>query len=235
MVVTGLDVNGALDQHSAFWAQLRATLNFLPAHAWYALPNGALTFLNARIADYLGLPKDHPQRFGTDTGADWDSNLAFLHPDDGEETRRVRSECLRTGCAGQVSFRVRSAEGGYRWFVSCSEPVRAADGTLLYWIGVNLDIEELKQAEFYLRRSEAYLAEAQRLSHTGSFGWKPDTGEIVWSDETYRIVDYNRSAKPTVDSVVQRVHPQDRADFQRSSMAPFGGARFRAYLSIAAA
>ncbi len=82
MVVTGLDVNGALDQHSAFWAQLQATLNFLPAHAWYALPNGALTFLNARIADYLGLPKDHPQRFGTDTGADWDSNLAFLHPDD---------------------------------------------------------------------------------------------------------------------------------------------------------
>jgi PAS domain S-box-containing protein len=215
MVVTGLDVNAALDQHSPFWAQLQATLNFLPAHAWYALPNGALTFLNARIADYLGLPKDHPQRFGTDIGADWDSNLAFLHPDDCEETRRVRSECLRTGCAGQVSFRVRSAEGGYRWFVSCSEPVRAADGTLLYWIGVNLDIEELKQAEFYLRRSEAYLAEAQRLSHTGSFGWKPDTGEIVWSDETYRIFDYDRSVKPTVDSVVQRVHPRDRTDFQK--------------------
>jgi PAS domain-containing protein len=215
MAVTGLDVNGALDQHSPFWAQLQATLNFLPAHAWYALPNGALTFLNARIADYLGLPKDHPQRFGSDTGADWDSNLAFLHPDDREETRRVRAERLRTGCAGQVSFRVRSAEGRYRWFVSCSEPVRAADGTLLYWIGVNLDIEELKQAEFYLRRSEAYLAEAQRLSHTGSFGWKPDTGEIVWSDETYRIFDYDRSVKPTVDSVVQRVHPQDRADFQK--------------------
>jgi hypothetical protein len=91
MAVTGLDVNGALDQHSPFWAQLQATLNFLPAHAWYALPNGALTFLNARIADYLGLPKDHPQRFGSDTGADWDSNLAFLHPDDREETRRVRA------------------------------------------------------------------------------------------------------------------------------------------------
>ena len=334
MVVTGLDVNGALDQHSPFWAQLQATLNFLPAHAWYALPNGALTFLNARIADYLGLPKDHPQRFGTHTGADWDSNLAFLHPDDREETRRIRSECLRTGNAGQVSFRVRSAEGGYRWFVSCSEPVRAADGTLLYWIGVNLDIEELKQAEFYLaegqrlahtgswaftpagfeywsselfqihgldprgkaptkeeylalvhpedrefveqqiqemltthrafdftkrivrpdgqirsvrcvgvpatqagtfqrfvgtgmdvteqeqltqelQRREAYLAEAQRLSRTGSFGWKPDTDEIVWSDETYRIFEYDRSVTPTVDSVVQRVHPLDRADFQK--------------------
>ena len=59
----------------------------------------------------------------------------------------ITDECLRTGCAGQVSFRVRSAEGRYRWFVSCSELVRAADGTLLYWIGVNLDIEELKQAD----------------------------------------------------------------------------------------
>jgi len=100
MVVTNLDANGALHPHSPFWAQLQATLNVLPAHAFYALPNGALTFLNARLADYLGLPKDHPQRFGTDTGADWNSNLDFLHPDDHEEARRVRSECLSTGCAG---------------------------------------------------------------------------------------------------------------------------------------
>jgi len=179
MVVTNLDANGALHPHSPFWAQLQATLNVLPAHAFYALPNGALTFLNARLADYLGLPKDHPQRFGTDTGADWNSNLDFLHPDDHEETRRVRSECLSTGCAGQVSFRVRSAEGGYRWFVSCSEPVQAADGSLLYWIGVNLDIEELKQAEFY-------LAEGQRLAHTGSWVFTPD-GFEYWSSELFQI------------------------------------------------
>src|SRR5207249_10176770 len=61
------------------------------------------------------------------------------------------------------------------------------------------------------RRREAYLAEAQRLSHTGSFGWKPASGEIVWSDETYRIFEYDNTLTPTIDSVVQRVHPQDRA------------------------
>ena len=70
MVVTNLDADGALHPHSPLDAQLQATLNTIPAHAWYALPNGALTFLNARIADYLGLPKDHPQRFGIDIGAD---------------------------------------------------------------------------------------------------------------------------------------------------------------------
>jgi PAS domain S-box-containing protein len=341
MVITGLHVNGAVHQHSPLEAQLQATLNILPAYAWYASPHGALRFVNQRTADYLGLPKDHPLRFGTDTSAVWDSHIPLLHADDRHETRRVWSDCLRTGCAGEVSFRVRNAKGGYRWFLSRAEPVRAAEGALLYWIGVNLDIEERKQAEFQLRRSkahladaqslsrtgcvgmerntkrifwseeaariygyspgteptpdlilqrahpddvglvkdaleraaqnggdldyehrllmpdgsikhlhdlahrvrdeegneevvgaimditerkvaeeairrsEAYLAEAQRLSHTGSFGWKPDTGEIVWSAETYRIFEYDRSVKPTLDSVGQRVHPQDRADFQK--------------------
>src|SRR5262249_26383014 len=64
------------------------------------------------------------------------------------------------------------------------------------------------------RRSEAFLAEGQRLSHTGSFGWRPDSGEIVWSDETYCIFEYDRALKPTIDLVVQRVYPEDRVDFR---------------------
>jgi hypothetical protein len=71
MLVTGLDVNGAFHERSPLEAQLQATLNIVPAHAWYALPNGALAFVNERTADYLGLPQDHPLRFGTRTGADW--------------------------------------------------------------------------------------------------------------------------------------------------------------------
>src|SRR5258706_15032683 len=76
-------------------------------------------------------------------------------------------------------------------------------------------VGELDQIRSKLQQSEAYLAEAQRLSHTGSFGWYVSSGEIVWSDETYCIFEYDRSVKPTIDSVIQRVHPQDRADFQR--------------------
>ena len=56
---------------------------------------------------------------------------------------------------------------------------------------------------------EAYLAEAQRLSQTGSFGWNVSDGELVWSDETFRIFDYDRAVKPTLDLVVQRTHPDD--------------------------
>jgi len=81
-------------------------------------------------------------------------------------------------------------------------------------MGTAMDVTEQEQLTQELRRREAYLAEAQRLSHTGSFGWKPDTGEIVWSDETYCIFEYDRSVKPTIDLVVRRVHPQDRADLR---------------------
>src|SRR4029077_12146766 len=116
-----------------------------------------LTFVNERLSDYLGLPKDHPLRLGIDMGAEWDSHSLLLHPDDRDQTRRVWSTCLRTGSAGEVSFRVRNAEGGYRWFLSRAEPLRSGDATLLYWIGVNLDIEERKRAEDKIREKETEL------------------------------------------------------------------------------
>src|SRR5690349_11292813 len=114
-------VNSATQKRLPPRAELQVALNLIPAHTWYAVPSGALTFLNKRGSDYLGLPKDHRLRFGTNDGAAWDSHIPLLHPDDREETRRVWSTCLRTGCAGQVSFRVRNAAGWYRWFLSCAE------------------------------------------------------------------------------------------------------------------
>src|SRR5215510_8976667 len=75
----------------------------------------------------------------------------------------------------------------------------------------------LENARLYsdLREAQAYLAEAQRLSTTGSFGWKPASGEIVWSEETHRIFDLDRDTKPTLEFVVSRVHPEDRESVQR--------------------
>ena len=69
---------------------------------------------------------------------------------------------------------------------------------------------ERKKVEDALRRSEMYLAEAQRLSHTGSFGWDVASGEIYWSDETYRIFECEPTINPTVQMVLDRTHPDDR-------------------------
>jgi hypothetical protein len=67
-----------------------------------------------------------------------------------------------------------------------------------------------------LQRSEAYLAEAQRLSHTGSFGWDVFSGKLYWSEETFRIFERDPAHQPTVDFVLQRTHPQDRAVVQQT-------------------
>jgi PAS domain S-box-containing protein len=78
-----------------------------------------------------------------------------------------------------------------------------------------------KKAEQALRRSEAYLAEAQRLSHTGSFGWNVGTGQIFWSDETHRIFGSDSATNPSLEMVLDRVHPDDRPPtrkiFERAS------------------
>src|SRR6202161_62868 len=69
---------------------------------------------------------------------------------------------------------------------------------------------ERKRAEESLRQSEAYLAEAQRLSGTGSFGWNVSSGEIYWSEETYKIFEYEQSVRPILQVVFQRTHPDDK-------------------------
>src|ERR1700693_1169064 len=69
--------------------------------------------------------------------------------------------------------------------------------------------EDLKTAQAEMQRRWQYLAEAQRLSHAGTFGWKVDSGELVWSDETYRILGFTRETNPTLDLVFDRVHPDD--------------------------
>jgi PAS domain S-box-containing protein len=72
-----------------------------------------------------------------------------------------------------------------------------------------LDLSERKRGEEALQRSEAYLAQAQRLSQTGSFWWKVSSGELIWSDEAFRIMGYDRTMRPSVELVFKRVHPED--------------------------
>jgi PAS domain S-box-containing protein len=183
-----VDEGNKVEEQPGFLAQLQASLNVLPAYTWYAAPSGGLTFVNKRTADYLGLPKDHPLRFGIDDGVQWDAHIPFLHPDDQEGAREAWPVNIRTGEASEFSFRVRNAQGGYRWFLSRVEPLRASDGTLLLWVGVNLDIEELKCAEQALRDSEYKLR--QIIDTVPSLFWSagPD-GEPTHVSQ--RLLDYS--------------------------------------------
>jgi NO-binding membrane sensor protein with MHYT domain/signal transduction histidine kinase len=87
---------------------------------------------------------------------------------------------------------------------------------LTSWVDRRLATQTLEVQGEKLQQSETYLAEAQRLSHTGSFGWRLSTGAITWSEETFRIFQYDRSTKPTVELVLQRVHSEDAASVKET-------------------
>ncbi len=103
------------------------------------------------------------------------------------------------------------ADGVYNWVHSRGVALRDPEGHIVRWYFLITDVDERRRAEEKLKRSEAYLLEAQRLSHTGSFGCKVSTGEMIWSEETFRIFEYDRTTKPTVECILQRVHPDDKA------------------------
>ncbi len=201
--------------------QQRESLNIqllvdsIPALIHTGRPDGYLDYFNKPWLTYFGVTLDKV------VGWNW---TAVIHPEDVEGILTRWRACLVSGEIFEYETRVRGANGEYRWMFHRKVPLRDANGNIVKWYGSSMDIHERKTAEEALRSSEAYLAEAQRLSQTGSFGWKPDTGEIVWSDETYRIFEYDRSVKPTIDLLVQRVHPEDRPDFLKVIESASAGA-----------
>jgi PAS domain S-box-containing protein len=122
---------------------------------------------------------------------------------------------LKTGREDTNEEAVTGADGVHRTVVT-KKSLYVDDAGQRCVVGIMRDITELRRAEEALRRSQAaYLAEAQRLSATGSFGWNPKSGEIFWSDETYRIFEYEPRSKPSIEMIIKRVHPQDIALVER--------------------
>ena len=127
---------------------------------------------------------------------------------------RGLAAAARDGRFEKEGWRVR--KDGTMFYASVViDAIKGDDGTLLGFAKITRDITERRRAQELLRRSEAaYLNQAQQLSRTGSFGWNVATGEIFWSDETFRIFGYDRTIKPTVDLFRKRIHPDDRPRVQ---------------------
>jgi PAS domain S-box-containing protein len=181
---------------------MRAAIDAIPAIVWTTLPDGNNDFHNERLLTYTGLSPEQLK------GEGW---TAMFHPADVPGHLHAWSTAVAAGTSFEFESRLRRFDGQFRWFLARAEPLRDETGRVVKWYGTNVDIDDLKKAERALRRSEEYLAKAQRLSHTGSFGWTPSTGEIHWSDESFRIFELDSAIKPTIEFVVERVHPEDRA------------------------
>ena len=137
--------------------------------------------------------------------------IEAIHPGDRERVTGTFSSWV----AGErvsnhdVEYRIVQPSGVIRWIHERGVLSLNEQGKPCLASGISTDVTDRKRAEEELRRSEAYLAEAQRLSLTGSFGWRVTSGELVWSAETCHILGYDRSVIPSLELVLKRVHPDD--------------------------
>jgi PAS domain S-box-containing protein len=142
---------------------------------------------------------------GIPTLSQW---LDVIYADDRRVLADLIQEMFSEGISGDVQYRVRHPKYGQRTMHSTGEPV-LENGKVTRLIGNTLDVTEQENAVQELRRRKAYMDQGEALGHIGSFGWNLATGELIWSDETFRILGYERTAKPTLDFVFRRVHPED--------------------------
>jgi PAS domain S-box-containing protein len=163
---------------------------------------GELELVNRKLLEYLGKTLEELKAWAT---------TDVIHPDDQSRVVAAWRRSVESGQPYDDEHRIRRADGTYRWFHVRGLPLRDTEGRIARWYELFTDIDDRKTAEEALRRSEAYLAEAQRLSHTGSFGWHVSSGDIYWSDETFRIFGFDVTSVPTLERVRQRTHPDDRS------------------------
>ena len=186
--------------------ELQLTIDTIPALVVTYDPDGRCDFVNRTWQDYTGITLQEATGEGRPD----------FHPDDIDRVDRAWRASLATGEPFSIELRARRADGAYRWHSIRRVPLRNDAGEITKWYGVGFDIEDRKRADSALRRSETYLAEAQKLSHTGSFGWNVSSGELFWSEETFRIFGYEPATNVTIEMVLKRVHPDDLALVQQA-------------------
>jgi formate hydrogenlyase transcriptional activator len=141
--------------------------------------------------------------------------LQRVHPEDKPLVQEQIEQASRGGKDCHVECRLLLPDDSIKHVRIVAHASKNEPG-IIEFIGAVMDVTATKHAEEKLRRSEAYLAEAQILSHTGSFGWNVSSGEIYWSEETYKIFEYDRTAKLTLELVFRRIHPDDRDRVQQT-------------------
>jgi PAS domain S-box-containing protein len=186
--------------------RFRLVIDTIPTLVWRSGPDGRPEFFNQPTLDYTGLSFDNALE-------GW---ARIVHPDDLASLSGMWREIRNSGAQGEMEGRLQRFDGKYRWFLFRVEPLRDKAGKIVEWYGSATDIEDRKQTENALRQNEAYLEQAQRVSLSGSFGWRVATGENTWSAETYKIFGYEEGTPVNVDMVVARTHPEDRAVVQRA-------------------
>ena len=128
-------------------AQQRFLAESIPQQVWTATPDGRFDFVNGRVVEYFNLPPDDI------LGGRWER---VIHPDDRRHSRERWAHSLATGDEYEVEFRLRAADGTYRWHLGRALALRDGQGQIVKWFGTNTDVDEVRRARDELQRRAEY-------------------------------------------------------------------------------
>ncbi len=198
---------------------LRLLVDTIPGHIVTTTPTGEIELLNRRSLEYFDKT--------TEELVNWRTSDA-IHPDDLALTIAAWTRAIQTGEPYEREHRLRRADGAYRWFHTRGLALRDKEGRIVRWYLLPIDVDDRRRAEEALQRSEGYLAEAQKLTQTGSWAaqvslkenvnWPENVNwsNVYWSKEMYRIFGFDPDlGPPSSVEVVRRLHPEDALSHPR--------------------
>ncbi|MER8535332.1 PAS domain-containing protein [Mesorhizobium sp. M1005] len=214
--------------------ELSQLVDMVPSHIWRLDPDGEPIFFNGRMVDFLGLDVADLDRPGM-------SRLAVMiqaavHPDDAAAFGDALRGCFATGASFAMRYRLRRADGVYRWMSSRAEPMRDDAGRIVQWYGLCHDIDDQMHTEAALRQSEQQLQHMIDAVPVRIWSVMP-TGGPVYFNKRYQdhfrsvIANFDVLGEPGIETLLHEViHPEDAPEVQRTLLRCFetgGGSAMR--------
>jgi PAS domain S-box-containing protein len=184
---------------------LSQMINAIPCWSSVFSSDGSVLYRNQAVSDYTGFTLEDARKE--------DFRARVFHPDDVERVREERRQAFTHPVPFENEQRVLGKDGKYRWFLFRYKPLLDKQGRIHRWYTAALDIDDRKQAEAQVEQAYLRLAEAQQLSKTGSFITDLVADDHNWSEETFRIFEFDPGTKVTVQMIREIVHPEDLASF----------------------
>src|SRR5262249_10759063 len=184
---------------------LSLLINVIPTFIGVLRSDGIIVYVNQTVLDYTGLTLEDVQKE--------DFRSRIFHPEDVERLREERRDALGRAVPFENEQRVLGKDGSYRWFLIRYNPLLDEHGKIDRWYVAAFDIEDRKQAEAQVEQAYLRLAEAQQLSKTGSFITDLLVDDHNWSEEAFRIFEFDPATKVTVKLIRDMVHPDDLQSF----------------------
>ena len=182
----------------------RLIVDSIPGLVALLTATGDVEVVNRQVFEYFGQTLEELRQWGTND---------TVHPEDLPHVADVFTRAIASGRPYEIVQRFRRADGIYRWFANSGFPLRDATGHIVRWCVLLTDIDDLKRTEVELRRAYDSFADAQRLSKTGSFITDLVGDHHNWSDQAYRIFEFEPGTRVTVQRVRDSIHPDDLPSF----------------------